>query len=204
MAIATTDRSRDITGVILAGGASSRMGGQAKALLPWQGQRFIDHIVTALRQQVAMLAISVNQHEPYAALGLPLLSDPFATPRGPLAGMLAGLQFSRTEWTLFTPCDNPRPSPELAQRLYDAATTLRCDIAYARTGSDRHYLYALLRSSLRASLSAHFERGDYAVHRWYARHAGIAVDFSDQPEHFENINTPEALASARQSSEPGQ
>lgn len=193
MSVSIPDSTREITGVILAGGASTRMQGHAKALLLWRGQRFIDHIVTALRHQVTTLAISVNQRDPYDQLGLPLLADPIATPCGPLGGMLAGLQFARTEWTLFTPCDNPRLSPDLAQRLLVAAMTQSADIAYAVIGSDRHYLYALLRTSLHDDLSAHFGHGDYAVHRWYAKHRSIAVDFSDQAEHFENINTPAAL-----------
>jgi molybdopterin-guanine dinucleotide biosynthesis protein A len=193
MTASTPDCGCEITGVILAGGAGTRMQGQAKALLPWRGSRFIDHIVAALQPQVTVLAISTNQRDPYAQLGLPLLADPFATPHGPLAGMLAGLDFARTEWTLFVPGDNPQPSPDLGQRLLDGASTRGVDIAWAFTGSDRHYLCALLRTSLRDNLRAHFGHGDYAVHRWYAKHAHIRVDFSDQPAHFRNINTPAAL-----------
>lgn len=183
----------DVTAVILAGGAGSRMQFRPKALLPWRGQRFIDHIVAQLRPQAAALAISSNDAAPYASLQLPVLADPFPERRGPLAGMLAGLRFSATPCTLFVPCDSPRLSPALGARLHAALHAHAADVAYAQTGDGDHYLFALLRSALHPRLAAHLERGDFAVKRWYATLRCSAVPFHDTPEYFVNINTPEAL-----------
>lgn len=182
-----------ITAVILAGGASRRMNTQPKALLTWRGLRFIDHIVSQLRDQADTIAISSNQTEPFASLQLPILPDPFSDRRGPLAGMLAGLRFSTTPLTLFTPCDSPSISPQLSARLYQALTANAADVAYASSGGDAHYLFAMMRSDLHAALANHLDRDDYAVHRWFATLKLVTADFNDQPEYFLNINTPADL-----------
>jgi molybdenum cofactor guanylyltransferase len=178
----------DITAVILAGGASQRMR-QPKALLPWREQRFIDHIIAALRPQVAHIAISSSQPELFAGLNLPVLADPFAERRGPLAGMLAGMRFASTPLTLFVPCDSPLIAPSLAARLRAALVDQRVDVAYARSGDDLHYLYALMRSDLQGALANHLAAGDYAVRRWFATVAHTAVSFDDAADCFLNLNT---------------
>lgn len=190
---APTDIAGHITAVILAGGASSRMQQQPKALLPWRDQRFIDHIVAALRAQAATIAVSSRQAELFASLHLPVLADPFAERRGPLAGMLAGLRFSTTPFTLFTPCDSPLISPQLGARLHRALTQHGADVAYASSGGDAHYLFAMMRSDLHPALAIYLDRGDYAVRRWFATLRHVTVNFDDQAEYFLNINTPEAL-----------
>ncbi len=183
----------DITAVILAGGASHRMNQQPKALLTWRGQRFIDHIVAQLRDQAATIAISSNQAELFTSLQLPVLPDPFPERRGPLAGMLAGLRFSATPFTLFTPCDSPSISPQLGARLYQALTAHCADVAYANSGGDAHYLFAMMHSNLHPALAEHLNGGDYAVRRWFATLKHVTADFDDQAEYFLNINTPAAL-----------
>lgn len=176
-----------VTAIVLAGGLSSRIGSN-KALLAWRERPFIEHIVERLRPQVEHIAISGGDAA-YGALALPLLADPFAERRGPLAGILAGLRFSATPHVLITPCDNPLPAPDLRERLQ--AELLRNDaaIAYAHSGDTAHYLYALLRSDLAPALAQFLEQGDYAVRRWYATQRHCSVDFSDHPNHFININT---------------
>ena len=182
-----------ITAVILAGGANTRMHGQPKALLDWNGQPFIAHIINALCPQATTLAISTQRPDLFAAFKLPTLADPFADARGPLAGMLAGLNFAQTEFTLFAPCDNPLISPVLAERLLAELIAHHKDIAFAQTGTDRHYLYAIMRSHLKVDLRDYFVRGDFSVHRWFATQSAIAVNFDDQPRCFSNINTAAAL-----------
>jgi molybdenum cofactor guanylyltransferase len=184
---------RAITAVILAGGANTRMNLQPKACIEWRGQRFIDHIIARLRDQAATIAISSNQPELFESLALPLLPDFFTDRRGPLAGILAGLHFSQTEFTLFVPCDTPLVSLQLGARLHQAMITNDADIAYASTGADQHYLFALMRSNLTEQLREYFTREDYAVRRWFATRAQIAVPFDDEPGGFLNINTPQAL-----------
>ena len=183
-----------ITGIVLAGGRNSRMGGRHKALLQWHGQPFIAHIVATLDRQVGALAISSNRPELFAALELPVIADPFSEQRGPLAGMLAGLRSSETPLVLFAPCDNPRPSPRLATRLAAALHDADTDIAYAATGDRAHYLYALMRTSLHDSIAHYLENGGSAVRLWYAQQRCRRVDFSDEPTHFININSAADIA----------
>lgn len=161
-----------------------------KALLQWRGRPFIEHIVACLLPQVDNIAINSNSDSAVLkAMGLPIIADPFAERRGPLAGILAGLDFSTTPFTLFVPCDNPLLSANLIDRLSAAVTTDNATIAYARCGDDSHYLYALIRSELHVSLAHFLQNNDFAVRHWYAAERAIAVDFSDEAERFRNINT---------------
>jgi molybdenum cofactor guanylyltransferase len=183
-----------LTGIVLAGGRNSRMGGQHKALLQWHGQPFIAHIVARLREQADTLAINSNRPDLFEAQQLPVIEDPFAEQRGPLAGMLAGLRASQTPWVLFVPCDNPRISTQLAARLAAALDDAGSDIAYATTSGGDHYLYALMRAQLADSIERYLREGSSAVRAWYAQQRCCRVDFDDQAESFLNINSAADLA----------
>ena len=187
-----------ITAVILAGGASSRMGAD-KALLTWQQRPFVAHIVERLQAQVDRIAINTNTPTDFAQFGLPLITDATSERCGPLAGIAAALNYSATMWTLVVPCDNPLLSPQLVTRLRAALENEQTDLAYACSNSDNHYLYALIRSDLRTQLATFLRARDYAVRHWYATLRASRVDFSDQPEHFRNINNAAELAQLPQS-----
>lgn len=193
--MAATDKptSTNITAVILAGGASARMG-RDKALLRWRDRPFIAHIVARLQPQVARIVINTNAADDFAQFGLPLLSDATAERRGPLAGILAALNHSVTEWTLIVPCDNPMLSTQLVDHLIDSIEQSDSDLAYAASEHDNHYLYALMRTSLRDSLANFMRGGDYAVRHWYATLHTSRVDFSADAECFRNINNHDDLA----------
>jgi molybdopterin-guanine dinucleotide biosynthesis protein A len=190
----TADNRAAITAVILDGGAGSRMGFRDKAWLQWRDHPFIAHIVAGLRAQVGAIAINSNHPERFQALALPLIADPFTDRRGPLAGILAGLEYSSTELVLFAPCDNPLVAPELAQRLQRSLCAGTADIAYAGVGADEHYLCALIRRNLGASLRRYLEGGGRAVRHWYAGERCCRVNFDDRAEYFANINTEADLA----------
>ena len=187
------NRNADITAVILAGGLSSRMG-EDKALLHWRERPFIAHIVDCLQARVETIAINTNAPAAFAQFGVPLIGDPYAERRGPLAGVLAALEYSATALTLIVPCDNPLLSPQLIERLSSEFSQNDIDLAYARVGGDRYYLYALLRSDLREHLRAHLSGGGRAVRHWYATLKIREIDFSDQPHNFRNINCAADLA----------
>lgn len=184
--------SKNITAVILAGGASTRMG-RDKALLEWRGRAFMAHIVERLQVQVGQIAINTNCPTDFVEFGLPLISDATKERRGPLAGMLAALNYSSTAWTLIVPCDNPSVSAQLAARLFTAIEHEQSDIAYASSDHDNHYLYALMRTELRDKLALFMHGTDYAVRHWYATLNASRVDFSDQADCFRNINSAEDL-----------
>jgi molybdopterin-guanine dinucleotide biosynthesis protein A len=183
-----------ITGIVLAGGRNSRMGGQHKALLQWHRQSFIEHIVERLRDQVGRIVINSNRPELFATQQLPIVADPFAEQRGPLAGVLAGLRHSATPLALFVPCDNPRICTQLAPRLATALHAAGADIAYAATAGDDHYLYALMHTRLADSVERYLQDGASAVRLWYARQRCCRVDFADQADSFININSAADLA----------
>lgn len=183
-----------MTGIVLAGGRNSRMGGEHKALLQWREQPFIAHIVARLHDQVGAVAINSNRPDLFEAQQLPVIEDPFAEQRGPLAGMLAGLRASQTPMVLFVPCDNPRISTQLAARLAAALRTADAEIAYATTRGGDHYLYALMHAQLADSIERYLRAGSSAVRSWYAQHRCCRVDFDDQAESFLNINSAADLA----------
>ncbi|HEY3699763.1 MAG TPA: molybdenum cofactor guanylyltransferase MobA [Spongiibacteraceae bacterium] len=187
----------DITAVILAGGRSARMG-QDKALLMWQQRPFIAHIIERLQAQVGRIAINTNSPQAFADFGLPLIADEFSESRGPLAGIAAALNYSSARLTLIVPCDNPQLSPQLTARLQTAMESENADLAYARSGGDKHYLHALMRSDLRIDLNNFLLANDYAVHRWYATLRSTCAEFDDQPENFRNINRAADLTQLQQ------
>lgn len=184
---------QNITAIILAGGASTRMGSD-KALLEWRGQPFVTHIIERLQSQVGHIAINTNSAIDFTQFELPLIADATKERRGPLAGVLAALNYSATAWTLIVPCDNPLVSAQLVTRLLAAVEHQQSDIAYACSDHDNYYLYALMRTELRDSLAAYMHGNDYAVRHWYATLNASRVDFSDEADCFRNINSTDDLA----------
>ncbi len=187
MSLPSPEPHRDVTAVILAGGASSRMGSD-KALLEWRGKPFAAHIIESLQAQLEHIAINTNATAGFSHFGLPLIADATVERYGPLAGILAALNYSATGWTLIVPCDNPRVSPQLVDRLCVAAAREACELAYACSGHDNHYLYALMRTQLRDNLAVFMRGNDFAVRHWFATLSATRVDFSDQAECFRNFN----------------
>ncbi|MDB6061097.1 MAG: hypothetical protein JWM78_1200 [Verrucomicrobiaceae bacterium] len=194
MSIAQNNYREITTAVVLAGGLSTRMNSNDKALLMWRERTFIEHIVARLQTQVDRIAINTNSSdERLSALGLPILTDPFSDRRGPLAGILASLKYSATPLTLIVPCDNPMLSERLLERLAGALQNQNASIAYVTCAQNDYYLYALLRSDLHDNLERFLQTGELAVRRWYASESAIAVDFNDEKERFLNLNRPADL-----------
>ena len=111
-------RREAITGLVLCGGRATRMGGVEKALVPWAGRPLLAHVIDRLAPQVGAVALNVNRQAAlYAGFGLPLWPDADDTLPGPLAGWLAALGRSPTEWLLSVPCDSPLLPADLAARL---------------------------------------------------------------------------------------
>lgn len=185
-----------ITAVILCGGSGSRLGGIDKGLLTWRDRSFIELIVERIAPQVSQVLINSNRSTPYPGVELPLVPDPWPDQRGPLAGLLAGLEAATDEWVLFVPCDCPLPAADLTQRLW-AAVDEATDLAYAGIGSDNHYLFCLMHRSLCIELRRFLEQGGSAVHRWIATLRSRRVNFDDAAESFLNINSASELESLR-------
>ena len=185
-----------MTALILAGGKGRRMGGRDKGLLPFGAGVLIGHVIDAVRPQVGGILISANRNrEAYEQFGWPVLGDPLEDFQGPLAGFLAGLRALNSEWLLTLPCDGPVVVPDLALRMARACTP-GVEIAVAHDGERLQPVYKLMHRGVLAGLSAAIADGERKIDRWFPRHHWVKVDFSDVPEQFANINTPQDYAAA--------
>ncbi len=194
---------QDITGLVLAGGQGSRMGGIDKGLLLLDQRTLTAHVIARLRPQVGALFINANQHlARYAAFGYPVVPDAIGGFAGPLAGLHAGLSEARTPWVITAPCDSPMLPHDLAARLYTAAQRHDAPLAVARTGQRLHPVFALTHRRALTDLTAYLQDGERKVALWFARIGGIEVPFDDQPDAFRNINTPDELNAVRQRLSP--
>ncbi len=187
-----------IAGCILAGGASTRMGGQDKGLLPWHGHPLIEAVLARFEPQVDTLIISANRHlEQYGHYGHTVLSDAEQGYAGPLAGIERALSHAHAAHELLAvvPCDAPLLPRDLVARLQAALRVEDADIAYAVTVGGDQPVFSLIKTALLPSLSEYLREGERKVQRWYARCPTVTVPFDDDPQAFTNINTPEMLHS---------
>lgn len=190
----------DIPGVILAGGRATRMGGGDKGLLTLKGASVLDHVIARLRPQAAPLAINANGDPArFAHLGLPVLPDGQADHPGPLAGVLAGLDWAAelgAEAIVTVAADTPFFPEDLSARLQDAGTPLV--LAATRDADGRLWrqpTFGLWPVALRDDLRAALRDGVRKIVAWTDRHDGTLAEFPDEAAFF-NINTPEDLARA--------
>ncbi len=181
-----------VTAVILAGGMGKRMGGQDKGQIQLQGHPLIEFVLDAIRSQVKTVLINANRHQQeYALYGYPVIGDQLDGYQGPLAGFAAGLSASPTPYIVTVPCDGPLLAPDLVTRLIRAINREAADIAVAHDGKRLQPVYALLPRRLLPGLEDFLASGDRKIDRWYAQHHIALADFSDTPQVFTNINTPE-------------
>lgn len=186
----------NLTGVILAGGRASRMGGQDKGLLLLNGKYMIEYVLAALRPQVGKVLISANRNQSrYAELtGCPVLADSFGHYDGPLVGMATCLREARTDYVLFVPCDSPLLTSQLAERLYRSLVRASAEVCVASLDGRNQPVFALLKRCLLAKLLEYLARGGRKVGQFMAQQVWTRADFSDVPETFLNINTPAEYA----------
>ncbi|MER8378987.1 molybdenum cofactor guanylyltransferase MobA [Mesorhizobium sp. M0983] len=198
---------RDIAGIILAGGRSSRMGGGDKTLLALGDATLLDRVVSRLGPQVGPLALNANGDPArFAATGLPVLADTVKGYAGPLAGILTGL-----EWASDTTCqalvtaagDTPFLPKDMVERLLAAAYARPGSIAVACSGGKRHPTFALWPLGLDQALRQFLvEEDNRRVSAFIDRHGFVEVDFpilksrGAEIDPFFNINTPDDLARA--------
>ncbi|WP_077035355.1 molybdenum cofactor guanylyltransferase MobA [Pelomonas sp. KK5] len=180
--------NRDITGLILAGGRGSRMGGVDKGLQLLDGRPLVEHVLARLRPQVGALLINANRHaDEYGRYGCRVVADADASFAGPLAGMLAGLRAAGTEWLLAVPCDAPLLPPDLAARLATEA-----DVAVPEGPDGRlQPVFCLLRTRLAVELDRYLSGGGRKVESWLLaqRHQRIPFDRPGDEAAFFNANT---------------
>jgi molybdenum cofactor guanylyltransferase len=182
----------EITGVVLAGGMGRRMGGRDKGLLKIQQRPLVGHVLDTLRPQVGPLLINANRNlDEYREFGLPVVQDLVGEFFGPLVGMASALKAAQTPYVLTVPCDSPRLPQDLCQRLFQVMIEADAELSVAHDGRRMQPVFALLRRELFDDMLNYLEHGGRKIDTWYMEHSFALADFSDCPEAFLNINTPE-------------
>jgi molybdopterin-guanine dinucleotide biosynthesis protein A len=192
-----TIEPEQITGLVLAGGRGSRMGGVDKGLQNHLGMPLAMHALLRLQTQVGHAMINANRNlGAYESMGVPVWPDAQSDYPGPLAGMLVGLERCETPYLVTVPCDTPNFPLDLVERLAHALATEGADIALAATRENSQLMaqpvFCLLKAELLESLIKYLQSGERKIDRWTAQHRVATVVFDDTSA-FDNANTIEEL-----------
>ena len=196
-------------GLVLAGGLARRMGGGDKALIAIGGVAILDRVLTRLRPACTGILLNANGDPArFAHYGLSVVADGVPDFAGPLAGILAGLDWAAANapdiaWIASTPGDCPFLPRDLVARLHEARQKAGTPLACARSGDWRHPVVALwpvgLRDDLRQALT---KEGLRKIEVWTARHGVAIAEWPAKPiDPFFNVNTPEDAAEAERLAE---
>ncbi len=190
----------EVTGVVLAGGQGSRMGGVDKGLQPFRGRPMVAHVLERLAPQVGEVLVNANRNpEDYARFGHRVIADEIAGFAGPLAGFERALEHAAGALVATVPCDSPFLPLDLVARLRGVLEARGAQLAVAKTGAQPHPVFCLMRRSVRGSLREFLASGRRKIDHWYAGLEVVEVAFDDEPDAFLNINTRAELSSL----EPG-
>jgi molybdopterin-guanine dinucleotide biosynthesis protein A len=188
----------EVTGVILAGGRGSRMGGADKGLQNFRAMPMAMFTLLRLAPQVGELMINANRNlAAYESFGVPVWPDSLADYAGPLAGFLTGLEHCETEYLVTVPCDTPLFPQDLVARLGEALERDGAEIAMAAAREEdgqfrAQPVFSLLRRELMESLVAFTHGGGRKIDAWTAQHRTVIVPFDrpgDDAAAFANANT---------------
>ncbi len=204
-----------VTGLVLAGGRGSRMGGLDKGLQMFRGVPLALHALRRLQDQVGTVALNANRNlTTYETFGVPVWPDADDHYSGPLSGFLSGLERCQTPWLLTVPCDTPRFPLDLAQRLAHAAERDQADIAMAaapEVGADGEVrlrpqpVFCLLRLALRDCLAGFIQNGGRKITEWTGQQRCTLVPFDaagDDACAFVNANTVAELRNLEMQDQP--
>lgn len=190
-------------GVILAGGLARRMGGGDKPLHRLGGTTLLDRVLAVLRPQVAAVLLNANGDPArFAPWNLPVAADDLPDHPGPLAGVLAGLDWAAAHrpdlsWVATVSGDCPFLPADLVARLHRAREAAGVPLACAASDGQTHPPVALWPVSLRDALRAAILAGERKIDRWTARHGCATAHWAAAPlDPFFNANTPDDLALA--------
>jgi molybdopterin-guanine dinucleotide biosynthesis protein A len=189
---------------VLAGGLARRMGGGDKARIRVGGATILARVLACLKPQCGRIIINANGDPArFADTGLPVVQDDVPDFAGPLAGILAGLDWAaahapQLEWLLSVPGDCPFLPKDLLVRLHEARLAAGTPLACTRSGEWRHPVVGLwpiaLREDLRRALT---KEGLHKIEIWTARHGIAIADWPAAPvDPFFNVNTPDDAARA--------
>jgi len=194
----------EVVGCILAGGLARRMGGGDKGMLAVGGRPILDHVVERLGPQVWRLILNANgEPRRFARYGLPVVPDSVEGFAGPLAGVLAGLEWAQAHapgaaWLATAACDTPFLPRDVVARLLAACEGGGASLAVASSRGREHPVFGLWPTSLAGELRhALALEGVRKASLWIARHRPAMVEFPADPvDPFFNANRPDDLAEA--------
>lgn len=197
----------DITGLILAGGRGSRMGGVDKGLQGYHGIPLALHALLRLQPQVGDAMINANRNlAAYESMGVPVWPDAIPDFAGPLAGWMAGMEHSTTPYLVTVPCDTPQFPLDLVARLARTLADADAEIAMAATRENgeirRQPVFCLMKTDLLESLTAFLHAGNSKIVQWTRQHRCVEVVFDDAHAFF-NANTPAELQQLQAEAAPG-
>jgi len=203
------DAALQVTGVILAGGQSRRMGGGDKGLLELAGKPMLSHVIARLAPQVGAMVINANgDAQRFATFGLPVVADTVEGFAGPLAGVLAGMRWSAANapdarWIVTAPGDAPLVPNDLVARFMAAVEPSQQTIALAQSQGELHPVIGLWPVALAQDIEQQLRLGVRKVLHWTDRHGTVPVTFAATPmggvdvDPFFNANTPQELGELR-------
>jgi molybdopterin-guanine dinucleotide biosynthesis protein A len=191
-------------GLVLAGGLARRMGGGDKAMIRVGERTILEHTVARFAPQVTGVVLNANGDPArFSSYGLPVIADSVPDFAGPLAGILAGLDWMAAnkpniEWLISVPGDCPFLPCDLVQRLHDARLEQAKPLACAQSGDWRHPVVGLWPVALREDLRrAIVDEGLRKIEVWTARHGVALAEWPTEPvDPFFNVNTPEDVERA--------
>jgi molybdopterin-guanine dinucleotide biosynthesis protein A len=188
----------NVTGVILAGGRSSRMG-RDKATLDVAGMPLFERVLAVLHEFFSAVLIAGDRPD----LARPLVPyHPDIYPGSALGGLYTGLLMARTEWIFVAPCDMPHPDPELIRVLLDRRQGRQ--VVVPRTGAGLEPLFALYHKDCLEPMRAMLEEGHYRIYDFYDQMSVCYVNEDELPPGWEqsliNVNTPEEYSKIRKKS----
>ncbi len=187
-----------ITGLVLAGGRGSRMGGVDKGLQNFRGMPLALHAVMRLQAQVSTVMVNANRNlSAYESMGVEVWPDALPDFAGPLAGFLCGLERCETEFLAVCPVDSPLFPLDFVARLAEHMGQADLAVANAPELVDGHLqlraqpVFCLLRCSLMESLIRFTHGGGRKIDAWTAQHRCIQVPFDTPSDShaFANANT---------------
>lgn len=199
-----TEAGPPTLGLLLAGGLARRMGGGDKPLRTIAGRTILAHVIERLRPQCDGLLLNANGDPArFSDYNLPVVSDSVPDFAGPLAGILAGLDWLAAnrqdrQWLVSVAADTPFIPRDLVMRQHAAREAANVPLACAASGGWTHPVIGLwpvaLRDELRHALTVEDER---KIDRWTARHGVVSVEWAVTPvDPFFNANRPDDLAEA--------
>jgi molybdopterin-guanine dinucleotide biosynthesis protein A len=199
-----TTRVPRTCGLVLAGGLARRMGGGDKALIRIGGETILDRVLERLAPSCAPIILNANGDPGrFARFGRPVVPDNVAGFAGPLAGILAGLDWTAEhapdiDWLASVPGDCPFLPRDLVARLHAARRAAGTPLACAQSGEWRHPVVGVWPVALRADLRrALVDENLRKIEMWTARHGVALAAWPAAPvDPFFNVNTPDDLAEA--------